>query len=69
MGRASAGPGRVATGEREYGQEQHIQAHIRAWAERGVISKWAVPEIRFVDVLEKTSVGKLDKNVLRQKYG
>jgi len=49
--------------------EQDIQAHIRAWAERGVISKWAVPEIRFVDVLEKTSVGKLDKKVLRQKYG
>jgi fatty-acyl-CoA synthase len=49
--------------------EQHIQAHIRAWTERGVISKWAVPEIRFVDVLEKTSVGKLDKKVLRQKYG
>ena len=22
--------------------EQHIQAHVRAWAERGVISKWAV---------------------------
>ena len=49
--------------------EQHIQAHVRAWAERGVISKWAVPEVRFVDVLEKTSVGKLDKKVLRQKYG
>jgi fatty-acyl-CoA synthase len=49
--------------------EQDIQAHIRAWAERGVISKWAVPEIRFVEVLEKTSVGKLDKKVLRQKYG
>jgi acyl-CoA synthetase (AMP-forming)/AMP-acid ligase II len=31
--------------------EQHIQAHVRVWAERGVISKWAVPEIRFVDVL------------------
>jgi len=49
--------------------EQHIQAHVRAWAERGVISKWAVPEIRFVDLLEKTSVGKLDKKVLRQKHG
>ena len=48
---------------------QHIQAHVKAWAERGVISKWAVPEIRFVDVLEKTSVGKLDKKVLRQKHG
>jgi acyl-CoA synthetase (AMP-forming)/AMP-acid ligase II len=48
--------------------QQHIQAHVRAWAERGVVSKWAVPDIRFVDILEKTSVGKLDKKVLRQKY-
>ena len=49
--------------------EQHIQAHVREWAERGVISKWAVPDVRFVDFLEKTSVGKLDKKVLRQKHG
>jgi fatty-acyl-CoA synthase len=49
--------------------EQHIQAHVRVWAERGTISKWAVPEVRFVDILEKTSVGKLDKKVLRQKHG
>ena len=54
----------------EYGSpSRHIQAHVRAWAERGVISKWAVPEVRFVDLLEKTSVGKLDKKVMRQKYG
>src|SRR6266567_1224891 len=49
--------------------EQHIQAHVRVWAERGAISKWAVPEVRFVEYLDKTSVGKLDKKVLRQKYG
>ena len=49
--------------------EQHIQAHVRVWADRGTISKWAVPEVRFVDSLDKTSVGKLDKKVLRQKYG
>ena len=49
--------------------EQHIQAHVRVWADRGTISKWAVPEVRFVDNLDKTSVGKLDKKVLRQKYG
>ena len=48
---------------------QHIQAHVRAWADRGAISKWAVPEVRFIDNLEKTSVGKLDKKVMRQKYG
>ena len=49
--------------------ERHIQAHVKEWAERGVISKWAVPEVRFVDFLEKTSVGKLDKKLLRQKHG
>ena len=49
--------------------EQHIQIHVRAWADRGVISKWAIPEVRFVDNLEKTSVGKLDKKVMRLKHG
>jgi acyl-CoA synthetase (AMP-forming)/AMP-acid ligase II len=49
--------------------ERDIQAHVREWAERGVISKWAVPDVRFVEYLEKTSVGKLDKKVLRQKHG
>ena len=49
--------------------EQHIQVHVKAWADQGAISKWAVPDVRFVDHLEKTSVGKLDKKVMRQKYG
>ena len=48
--------------------EQHIQVHVRVWADQGAISKWAVPDVRFVDNLEKTSVGKLDKKVMRQKY-
>ncbi len=45
------------------------QKTMEVYREWGVISKWAVPEVRFVDLLEKTSVGKLDKKVLRQKYG
>ena len=49
--------------------EQHIQIHVKAWAEQGTISKWAVPEVRFVDQLAKTSVGKLDKKLMRQKQG
>jgi fatty-acyl-CoA synthase len=49
--------------------EEHIHAHVRAWADQGAISKWAVPDVLFVDILEKTSVGKLDKKVMRQKYG
>jgi fatty-acyl-CoA synthase len=48
--------------------DQQVQAHVKAWAERGVISKWAVPEVRFVDYLDRTSVGKIDKKVLRQKH-
>jgi fatty-acyl-CoA synthase len=37
---------------------------------RGAISKYAVPHtILFVESLDKTSVGKLDKKALRQKYG
>jgi fatty-acyl-CoA synthase len=49
--------------------EQQLQVHVQAWVDQGAISKWAVPDIRFVDKLEKTSVGKLDKKVLRQKHG
>ncbi len=48
--------------------EREIQTHVKAVADRGAISKWAVPDVRFVDALERTSVGKLDKKVLRQKY-
>ena len=48
--------------------EREIQAHVSEWVERGVISKWAVPEVRFVASLDKTSVGKLDKKLMRQKY-
>jgi fatty-acyl-CoA synthase len=36
---------------------------------RGAISKYAVPEtILFVESLDKTSVGKLDKKALRLRY-
>ncbi len=48
--------------------ERDIQIHVKAVAERGAISKWAVPDVRFVETLERTSVGKIDKKVLRQKY-
>ncbi len=48
-------------------------ATIRAWlqdfAERGVISKWGIPDrVLFIDAIPKTSVGKLDKKVMRQQY-
>ncbi len=52
------------------GLETSIKAHLQDFCDRGVISKWAVPAtVLFCDALEKTSVGKLDKKVLRQRYG
>ena len=46
-----------------------IRSHLQVHADAGTISKYGVPEtIHFVDALEKTSVGKLDKKLLRTKY-
>jgi fatty-acyl-CoA synthase len=46
-----------------------IRGFVLSYAEKGVISKYAVPDkILFVDEIDKTSVGKLDKKLLRQKY-
>src|SRR5271169_5316355 len=50
--------------------EEDIKAHVLAFSEKGVISKFAVPQkILFVDALAKTSVGKFDKKALRSQYG
>jgi len=50
--------------------EADIKAHLQAFAARGVISKFGIPDkIQFVDRLAKTSVGKIDKKILRQTYG
>ena len=47
-----------------------IQQHLKDCAERGAISKYAATDnVRFVESIERTSVGKLDKKVLRGKYG
>jgi fatty-acyl-CoA synthase len=47
-----------------------IAAHLRAFVDQGIINTWAVPErIEFADAIDKTSVGKIDKKRLRQRYG
>ena len=49
--------------------EDDIKAHVKVYADKGVISKFGIPhKIMFVDQLPKTSVGKIDKKALRQKY-
>jgi fatty-acyl-CoA synthase len=46
-----------------------IKSHVRGFAEKGIISQWAVPDrVQFVDAIEKTSVGKIDKKLLRARY-
>jgi fatty-acyl-CoA synthase len=49
--------------------EAAVQAHLQRYADDGEINAWAVPErVLFVDSIAKTSVGKLDKKLLREKY-
>jgi fatty-acyl-CoA synthase len=46
--------------------EEAIRRHVQDFAERGAISRYAVPDrVYFVDAIPKTSVGKLDKKVIR----
>jgi fatty-acyl-CoA synthase len=49
---------------------EDVKAHVMSVADKGVISKFAVPQkILFVDALARTSVGKFDKKALRLQYG
>lgn len=49
--------------------QEDITAHVRQRADAGEISRYAVPDrITIVDAIDKTSVGKIDKKVLREKY-
>jgi len=46
-----------------------VRRHIAGYVEKGVISKYGIPDqVLIVEALDKTSVGKLDKKVLRAKY-
>jgi len=46
-----------------------LRSHLKARAEAGAISPYAVPErYLFIDEIAKTSVGKLDKKRLRELY-
>ena len=50
-------------------EEAAIRSVIRREADRGRINRWAVPDrIVFVESLDRTSVGKVDKNRLRMRY-
>jgi fatty-acyl-CoA synthase len=51
-------------------EPEALRAQVMKHVESGEISKYAVPErIAFVEAIPKTSVGKLDKKMLRAEFG
>ena len=56
-------PGETATLE-------DIQQHLKQFVDSGEINKWAIPEqIDFVEDIPKTSVGKINKKLIRDQLG
>ena len=48
---------------------EDIQRHVQRFADDGVVSRYAVPDqVRFVESLTRTSVGKINKMALRQQF-
>lgn len=49
--------------------EEDIRQHVMTFSDKGQISKYAVPKtIRIVPALEKTSIGKLNKKLMREQF-
>jgi fatty-acyl-CoA synthase len=47
-----------------------IKDHLKAFADKGVISKYGIPQkVLFIDSIPRTSVGKVNKKELRERYG
>ena len=50
-------------------EPDQVRAHLMGFVSRGELSKYGVPDrVVVVDEIPKTSVGKIDKKVLRQRY-
>lgn len=46
-----------------------LKQHVAQYADKGLISKYAIPDtIRLIDAIPRTSVGKVDKKMLRQSF-
>ncbi len=58
-----------AEGVKERITAEAMQEHLQKYVADGVLTKWAVPErYVFVEELPRTSVGKIDKKVLRGQH-
>lgn len=46
-----------------------LKAHLMSFVDQGALSKWAIPtEVRVVVAIPRTSVGKLDKKLIRTQF-
>jgi len=46
-----------------------LKAHLQIFVDQGALSQWAIPQsIKFVEAIDKTSVGKFDKKRLRERF-
>jgi fatty-acyl-CoA synthase len=60
----------VVPREGEVIEPQQVRDHLMVFVSRGLLSKYGVPEqVVVTEDIPKTSVGKLNKKVLRQLYG
>ncbi len=48
---------------------KEITNHVRSFIDKGLLSKLALLiNVRYVETIDKTSVGKINKKLLREKY-
>lgn len=60
----------VVAREGERLDEAAVREHVRGFVAEGRLPEYAVPEqVRLVEKIPKTSVGKIDKKVIRAEYG
>ncbi|TKB05827.1 fatty acid--CoA ligase [Desulforhopalus sp. IMCC35007] len=59
----------VLDGAEEAPKEKEIVNHVRAFIDKGLMTKLALlMKVQYVTEIDKTSVGKIDKKVLRKKH-
>ncbi|MCP1500968.1 acyl-CoA synthetase (AMP-forming)/AMP-acid ligase II [Pseudomonas migulae] len=51
----------------QYLDRKMLEVHLQGFVERGRINKWAIPkQFKFVPEIPKTSVGKINKKLIRE---
>ena len=59
----------VAKADHKQPETKEIVAHVRSFIDKGMMSKLALLlNVQYVTTIDKTSVGKIDKKLLRQKF-